>query len=104
MKCNEIVAVTHWSNETSKLRGVHDTKIRTTMAVGILTDVRGYQFDADLAILKKISSLAHGLNEPLYIVVDNKRCLVWQSNYCGLMTSISDPRDEKSFRGEMWNV
>ena len=51
--------------EVSKLCGVIDTEIRV-VEVGILSDVRSYQFVANLVILKKILSLLpHGVNEML---------------------------------------
>jgi len=51
--------------EVSKLRGVlYDDEIRT-IAARIFNDVRFYQFVANLIILKKILSFAHGVNEML---------------------------------------
>ena len=61
--------------KVSKLRGVNDTEIRT-IAVGILSDVRSFQFVANLVIFKKMLSLSQGVNETLQSSTLNVRCSV----------------------------
>ena len=87
--------------EVSKLRGVNDTEIRT-IAVGILSDVRSFQFVANLVILKKILSLSHGVNETLQSSTLN--VVQCGKAITGLMTSISDLRDKESSWDEMWRA
>jgi hypothetical protein len=79
--------------EVSQLRGVRDTEIRT-IAVGLLCDVRNYQFVANPVIFEKILSLSHGVNEALQSSTMNvAQC---DKAITGLMMSITNLRDKAS--------
>lgn len=85
--------------EISKLCGYSNSEIRT-LALGLLCDLQGYSFVANLVIFSQILSLSHGVNEALQSSTMNiAQC---DKSITGLMKSIADLREKESSWNETW--
>jgi len=82
-----------------EVQQLSDAEIRT-QSRGLLHELRSYRFVANLKIFSKILSLSHGVNEALQsstiTIAESDRLIT------GLLTSLSDLRNDDSLWDNMW--